>query len=145
MSKPKEGPTKIQIKQAKQLADIFKNLPQAKLGGEEHKLAKDRMLYLLIQEQEKIVHALIRKAKSGDVRAIVEFFDRLYGKSKETIDFNQNVQFSLKDLAKRREALKEETVRVIDAELLSEPIPKPDTDDGLLLNKWEEDEFHRTN
>ena len=145
MSKPKEGPTKIQIKQAKQLADIFKNLPQAKLGGEEHKLAKDRMLYLLIQEQEKIVHALIRKAKSGDVRAIVEFFVRLYGKSKETIDFNQNVQFSLKDLAKRREALKEETVRVIDAELLSEPIPKPDTDDGLLLNKWEEDEFHRTN
>lgn len=121
MSKEKEGPTKIQIRQAKQLADIFKNLPQAKLGGPEHKLAKDRMLYLLIQEQEKIVHALIRKAKTGDVRAIVEFFDRLYGKAKETIDFNSNVQFSLKDLAKRREELKVTTIRTIDAELLSEP------------------------
>jgi len=123
MVKVIEGLTKSQVKQATKLAKIIEHMPSAKLGGPEHKLAKEKMLYLLIQENEKVTQALIRKAKSGDVRAMVEFFDRLFGKSKETIDFNQNVTFSLKRLAQQREQLlahAPEIVNIVPVETLEE-------------------------
>jgi hypothetical protein len=98
---------------AKKLERYNQNVPSLKLGSPEHRIAKERMVYLLVLEQEKVAKALIRKAKSGDVRAITEFFDRLYGKAKETIDMNANVQFSLKALAEARKEIAEKALEVV--------------------------------
>jgi FtsZ-binding cell division protein ZapB len=108
--------TKAQAEKAtylsKQLQKYKEALQVMKQGSPQHQIAKERMLYLLVAEQESVAKALIRKAKMGDVRAISEFFDRLYGKSKETVDFNQNVQFSLKELAEKRRLLQEKAREV---------------------------------
>lgn len=115
----KKIPTPFEIKklsyQAKQLQNYKAALDTMKQGSDKHKIAKERMLFLLVAEQEKVAHALIRKAKMGDIQAIKEFFDRLYGKSKETVDFNGNVQFSLKDLAEKRKALQARATDVIES------------------------------
>jgi hypothetical protein len=91
-----------------------KALPTISSGSGAHKIAKERLLYQLIQEQESIAKALISKAKTGDVAAIREFFDRIYGKAKETIDFGGEVKFSLKSLAQEREKLQAKLVENID-------------------------------
>jgi hypothetical protein len=111
-------PTPLQVKklsyQAKQLQAYKEKLETMKSGSPVHQVAKERMLFLLVEEQESVAKALIRKAKMGDVRAIVEFFDRLYGKSKETVDFNANVQFSLKELAEKRRLLQVKATEIFD-------------------------------
>lgn len=102
----KEKTNKKSVKltnEQKQIENNLKVLATLKKGGVEHKQANERLLYLLIQAQEPVIKALIRKAKAGDVKAITEVLDRLYGKAKETVDFNTNVKFSLKDLARLRE------------------------------------------
>lgn len=88
--------------------------PTLKSASVEHRVAKERMLYILVQEQEKIAHALVMKAKTGDVPAIKEFFDRLYGKPKESIEMSGDVQFSLKALAVQRELLKAREAEVVE-------------------------------
>ena len=111
-------PTPYEVKklsyQAKQLQAYKNALETMKSGSPAHQIAKERMLYLLVNEQESVAKALIRKAKMGDVRAIVEFFDRLYGKSKETVDFNANVQLSLKELAEKRRLLQVKATEIFD-------------------------------
>jgi len=92
------------------IAELEKSL-FIKSGGSEHRRAKERLLFLLVSEQEAIAKALIRKAKAGDVKAISEVLNRLYGKATETIDLGGTVQFSLKKLAEEREMLQ---ARVID-------------------------------
>jgi len=108
--------TVAQQKKKDELIYKINALPKMSVGSIGHKMAKERMIFLFIQEQEKVANALIRKAKSGDVRAIVEFFDRLYGKAKETIDFGGNVTFSLKQLAIEREKLQDKLAVSIDNE-----------------------------
>ena len=123
-NKKKKIPTPYEVKklsyQAKQLQEYKNALETMQAGSPQHKVAKERMLYLLVAEQESIAKALIRKAKMGDVNAIKEFFDRLYGKSKETVDFNTNVQFSLKELAEKRRILQEKAKEVFDKPELTE-------------------------
>lgn len=92
-----------QLQTQRKVARDLALMATLKKGGVEHKQANERLLYLLIQSQEPIIKALIRKAKSGDVKAITEVLDRLYGKSKETIDLGGTVTFSLKALAMKRE------------------------------------------
>ena len=84
-------------------------------GSSDHKIGKERMLYLLIQEQEKVAKALIRKAKGGDIKAITEFFNRIYGAPKESIEFSGNVAFSLKRLAEQREILQAKMIEALDS------------------------------
>ena len=84
-----------------------------KVGSVEHRVAKERLLYLLLEKQEQVAHALIRKALEGDVNAMREVLDRLYGKSKETIDFGGNVQFSLKALAQKREEMQGKFIEAV--------------------------------
>ena len=86
---------------------LKETMPTVVKGSLAHKISQERLLYLLIQEQEKIAKSLIREAKKGNVIAIREVFDRLYGKPKETIDFGGEVKFSLKSLAHEREKLRE--------------------------------------
>lgn len=120
MPKALAGLTKDKMKVAEHTAELLSKykggLTVLRSGSSEHKLAKERMLHLLVEEQEKVAKALIRKAKAGDVRAITEFFDRLYGKAKETVDFNANVQFSLKALAEARREIGAKAIEIIDAE-----------------------------
>lgn len=106
-----KSPTREQLKKIQKQADRITQFKEAiktiKSGGTEHKLAKEKFLYDLIQNQDIAFRALMRKVKIGDTAAINIFYDRLYGKAKETVDFNTNVQFSLKGLALEREKLKE--------------------------------------
>ncbi len=85
-------------------------------GSQAHKIAKERLLAQLVAEQEAVGRALIIKAKMGDVQAIREFFDRIYGKAKETIDFGGEVKFSLKSLAEQRAKLNAQLENSIDDE-----------------------------
>jgi thioredoxin-like negative regulator of GroEL len=50
--------------------------------------AKDYLARRVEEEIEPIADNLIEKAKTGDVPAIKELFDRAWGKSKETSDVN---------------------------------------------------------
>lgn len=101
---------KIKNNQEKR-SELLKNkLPGLVSGSQAHKIAKEQLLYRLLQEQENVAKALIIKAKSGDIQAIKEFFDRLYGKPKETIDFGGEVKFSLKALAEERSKLQAKLV-----------------------------------
>lgn len=102
----------------KHIENSLKVMQTLKKGGVEHRQANERLLYLLIQAQEPVIKALIRKAKAGDVKAITEVLDRLYGKSKETIDLGGTVIFSLKALAQKRE--EELRNRIVDAVVVEE-------------------------
>lgn len=51
--------------------------------------------------------------KEPDSNAIDKIFNRAFGKPKETVDTNINVQFSLRTLGARREALKQGEVEII--------------------------------
>jgi hypothetical protein len=118
-------PTREQVHklqdQAKRITQYKEAIKTIKSGGPEHKFAKEAMLARLIQDQEKVLNALIRKAKAGDTNAIKEFFDRLYGKSKETVDFNQNVTFSLKELAEKRRLLQQRADEHIRDVIITDP------------------------
>lgn len=91
-------------------------------GSTVHKIAKERLLFLLVSEQESIAKALIRKAKAGDVKAITEVFNRLYGKADQNIDLGGNVQFSLKKLAEEREILQARVIDTAIEQVVSETI-----------------------
>lgn len=122
MGKTFERLTNAQLKEKdkleKKLSTVEK--PVLKSGSPEHRIAKERLMFLLVHEQERVANALIRKAKGGDVRAIVEFFDRLYGKSKETIDLSGNVTFSLKALAEARREVEAKVIEIADNESSAE-------------------------
>ena len=111
MEKPKiKIPTREQVAkikdQAKRISQYKEAVKTIKSGGPEHKFAKEKMLADLIANQDIAFKALMRRVKIGDTQAIKEYYDRLFGKSKETVDFNANVQFSLKALAIEREKFK---------------------------------------
>jgi len=66
-----------------------KNDPRINRKGAPRKIPMlDEALIKTLTETEltAILKALIKKAKSGEVRAIQELFDRAYGKSKQFID-----------------------------------------------------------
>lgn len=117
-------PTHEQVKrisdQAKRVMLYKQAVNTIKAGGPEHKFAKEKMLHDLIQYQDMVIKALIRKIKIGDTKAIDIYFDRVYGKAKETVDFNTNVQFSLKNLAIEREKLKQSLQQQADTYTLNE-------------------------
>jgi len=113
-------PTREQVQkvkeQAKRITEYKEAVKTIKSGGPEHKFAKEAMLARLIAQQDKVINALFRKINAGDTNAIKEFFDRLYGKSKETVDFNTNVQFSLKELAEKRRLLQVKETEVLSSD-----------------------------
>ena len=113
-------PTREQVQkvkeQAKRITEYKEAVKTIKSGGPEHKFAKEAMLARLIAQQDKVINALFRKINAGDTNAIKEFFDRLYGKSKETVDFNTNVQFSLKELAEKRRLLQVKATEVLSSD-----------------------------
>lgn len=127
MEKKIKIPTREQVKriseQAKRITQYKQAIQTIKSGSPEHKFAKEKMLHDLIANQDIAFRALMRKVKIGDTMAIKEFYDRLYGKAKETVDFNTNVQFSLKGLAIEREKLKQSLMQSqpIEVETLSLP------------------------
>ena len=51
---------------------------------------KELLAKKLVERQEPIVEALLEKCEKGDVTAIKEMLDRLFGQSKATIDSNVN-------------------------------------------------------
>lgn len=48
------------------------------------------------QFQEVIIRKLLKKANDGDIRAIIEIFDRVEGKSKETISQETEMTINVK-------------------------------------------------
>ena len=113
-------PTEKNYEHLEKAIEFREKLKTLSFGSPAHVLARERMLQKLIENQEVVLNALIRKAKMGDTIAIKEVLDRLYGKSKETIDFNQNVKFSLKGLAIEREKLQ---AKLLENVTLSEDEP----------------------
>lgn len=52
-------------------------------------------------EAKAVIKSLLTQAKKGNVRAIEVLLDRAYGKAKQTVDQNLNIEnFSLKDIVK---------------------------------------------
>lgn len=114
LHKPKRNKAKVSV-QAK-MRESLRMIERMPVGSAEHKKAKEVMLHIFASHVEKVSKVLLKKAMSGDIIAIKEFFDRTFGKAKETIDFNANVQLSLKDLARKRDALPDD-VLIVDSEV----------------------------
>lgn len=50
---------------------------------------KEYLIKRVIKEKDALITALLTKAKTGDVSAIRELFDRALGKPKESIELNE--------------------------------------------------------
>lgn len=110
-NKPKRK-NKAKISVQSKMRESLRLIERMQVGSAEHKKAKEVMLHIFASNVEKVSKVLLKKAMSGDIIAIKEFFDRTFGKAKETIDFNANVQLSLKDLARKRDALPDDVLSV---------------------------------
>lgn len=65
--------------------------------------AREKFLLFASANVLPVGDALIEKAKSGDVTAIKEFFDRIWGKAPQSV--KHEIKFSLTDLHNSRAAL----------------------------------------
>ena len=52
---------------------------------------KAYLIEQVVAEKEPLISALIKKAKSGDVPALKEVFERVLGKVKESLDVNGQI------------------------------------------------------
>jgi hypothetical protein len=55
---------------------------------------KSYLIQQVIKEKDPLIQALITKAKSGDVPALKEVFERVLGKVKDTIDVNTKISLA---------------------------------------------------
>lgn len=93
---------------------VRKNSPLAK----EIEMRREAMIRGILNNTEKIINKQLEVAslpvqadgKDNDtvLKASNSLLDRAFGKPKESIDFGGNVQFSLKDLAKKADLLEVE-------------------------------------
>ena len=68
------------------------------LRREADKDAREKFLAFASTQVLPIGDALVEKAKTGDIQAVKEFFDRTWGKAPQSVEISGEVTFSLRAL-----------------------------------------------
>lgn len=94
---------------------VRKTSPLAK----EIELRREEMIRGILGNTAQLVNQQLKTAQldpeeNGDIvmKATNSLLDRAFGKAKESIDFTGNIQFSLKDLAKKADMLEAENEEI---------------------------------
>ena len=77
----------------------------------EYEKARELLAIKLATEFGPICDKAIEQAKSGDSDARKWLMDRAYGRPKDSVDMNITQPFSLKELGRRREELKQNNLQ----------------------------------
>lgn len=113
------------IKVARGEITVGRPLSLKTLQSRADKDAREKFLAYASTNVLPVGEALVEKAKSGDVQAMKEFFDRTWGRAPQSLEVKGDIQFSLVSLLAQRDILPDDVVPIDVEEIPPLDLPAP--------------------